>query len=197
MASKHSSMQMFICMPINKCAPRLKLQYTVQIQQSEWHSPCTSHQCLAPLQTEHCASCNCSLTSKTLAKMGSNPRDRRGGGQLRKRDVSIIVKLKLRNLKKYKRLQFAMVLFHAPSFLQWICNFCSLNVFFINILQVTQILFFSSFHPSLCFSSFSLPPELSLSPSAWHFPLVKTVKSVCEYSNSAIRKEGFVLLYSG
>lgn len=134
-----------------------------------------------------------------LSQRWAATQETEGGGQLRKRDVSIIVKLKLRNLKKYKRLQFAMVLFHAPSFLQWICNFCSLNVFFINILQVTQILFFSSFHPSLCFSSFSLslPPELSLSPSAWHFPLVKTVKSVCEYSNSAIRKEGFVLLYSG
>lgn len=64
-------------MPINKCAPRLKLQYPVQIQQSEWHSPRTSHQCLAPLHTAHHPSSADSLTSKALTKMGSNPQDRR------------------------------------------------------------------------------------------------------------------------
>lgn len=104
MVSKHNSMQMFICMPINKCAPRLKLQYPLQIQQSESHSPCTSHQCLAPLQTECYASSNYPLTSKAVTKMGSNLRHMRrseggDGEQLRRRDVLIIVKLKIRNSK--------------------------------------------------------------------------------------------------
>lgn len=45
MPSKHSFVSMFICTPINKCAPRLKLQYTVQIQQSKWYFPCTAQRC--------------------------------------------------------------------------------------------------------------------------------------------------------
>ena len=119
MASKHSSMQMFICMPIHKCAPRLKLQYTVQIQQSEWHSSCTSHQCLAPVRAERRASSNRALSSKTLTKMGGNPTDSEGEEtereQLCKREVVIIVKLRTHHYKNIK-VTNTMVTFHAPNF---------------------------------------------------------------------------------
>lgn len=159
MASKHSSMQMFICMPINKCAPRLKLQYTVQIQQSEWHSPCTSHQCLALLQTEHHASPNCTLTSKTRTKMGSEPRDRRSDGgekegeQLRRSEL-IIVKLKIRLHMQW--------LYFKPSISPMNLQFLLFKSLFVNILQVTESYFSLLSLPHLCcavslFQSLTLP----------------------------------------
>lgn len=174
MASKHSSMQMFICMPINKCAPRLKLQYTVQIQQSEWHSPCTSHQCLAPLQTENHASLNCSLTSKTLTKIGSGPRDRRrseggeeDGENLRKRDILIIVKLKIHNLGKYWG-YICHGYISCPQFSPMNLQFLFFKHLFVNILQVTEsyFLLFSSLPlflplPSLLCCLFLSEPDTS------------------------------------
>lgn len=120
-------------MPINKCAPRLKLQYTVQIQQSEWHSPCTAHQRVAPLQTEHHASSNCALTSKTLTKMGSKPRDRWSdrSGEMENnwgREKSwLLWNLKIPNLKNIK-FTYPMVVFKWPQFCPQICNFRSLNL---------------------------------------------------------------------
>lgn len=68
---------------------------------------------------------------------------------------------------------------------------------FVNIRQVTESYFSPLFlPPSLSLSLLSLLCCLFLSEPDTS-PLVKAVKSVCEYSNPAITKEGFVLLHSG
>lgn len=100
-------------MPINKCASRLKLQYTAQIQQSEWHSPCRAHHC-APLQTEHQASANSVRTSKTLTK----PKRQRRREDNRGREKSWL----LSNLKRPNptniKVTDPMLIFHASNLSQ-------------------------------------------------------------------------------
>lgn len=181
MVSKHSSMPMFICMPINKCAPRLKLQYPVQIQQSEVHSPCTSHQCLAPLQTVLCL-LKTTHSLQRLTKMGRNPshirRSEGGDGeQLRRRDVLMIVKLNVHNLKML-RLYFMPQNPHDSTH-SALCKHPVGHRILFSLLFISNTLFLFLF-PHLCHAA---------SFRVLHFLLVKAVQSNCEYSNPLIRKK--------
>lgn len=151
--------------------------------------------------SEHISSMSCSSPDRApCLRLHTTFKDSHKDGQRTKRqreekendwgkEQSLIFrKLKIHNLRHIKDTHGSCV--SCPQFCQSIC-FSSLQISLRKHPAGYRIIF------SLLSLPLVLPALLSLSFRAWHYPFVKAVKSVCEYSNPAIRKEGFVLLHSG